>query len=73
MPKRVHILAELLSEASATPITQIEKTIRTEAKIPWCTAIKEITIDDMHEYCENLQKQGISSSVARNLMCLYNE
>jgi len=73
VPKRVYILAELLSEASKTPTVQLEEKIRNETKIPWCNVIKEITIDDMNDYCTNLQKYGVSSSVARNLMCLYHE
>lgn len=73
MTKKVHIVANLLSEASKTPFTQIEETIRNEANIPWCNEIKEVTIEDIDESYKNLKNHGISSSVARNLMDLYTE
>jgi hypothetical protein len=73
MTKKVHIVTELLPEASKTPFTQIEETIRNEAKIPWCNEIKEVTIEDIDESYKNLKNHGISSSVARNLMDLYTE
>ena len=73
MTKKVHIIAELLPETSKMPITQIEETIRTEAKIPCCTEIKEVTIEDIDESYKNLKKHGVSDNAARNLMDLYTQ
>jgi len=39
MAKKVNILFELSQETSSVPVTQIEETIRKEAKIPWCNEI----------------------------------
>ena len=73
MTKKVHIVAELLPEASKTPFTQIEETIRNETKIPWCNEIKEVTVEDIDESYTNLKNHDISNSVARNIMELYTE
>ena len=49
MNKKVHIIVELLPEVSKMPFSQIEETIRNEAKIPWCNEIEEVSIDDIDE------------------------
>lgn len=68
MPKKVQIRAELLLDSIDTPVYLIEQTIRNEAKIPWCTSIGEIVIDDINDYCESLEKKGVSSNVVKNLI-----
>lgn len=73
MVKKIHIIANLLPEASDALSDQIEKKIRNEAKIPCCTNIEEVTIEDTEETIINLTKQGVSSNVARNLVDLYTE
>ena len=73
MVKKIHIIANLLPEAFDASTYQIEKKIRTEAKIPCCTNIEEVTIEDTEETIMNLTKQGVSSNVARNLVDLYTE
>ena len=71
MTKKVHIIAELLPEASKTPITKIEEMVRNETKIPWCNEIKEVTIEDIDESYKNLKKHGVSGNIARKLIDLY--
>jgi hypothetical protein len=71
--KKVHIIANLLPEASDASTDQIEKKIWNEAKIPWCTNIEKVTIEDAEETIMNLRRQGVSSNVARNLVNLYTE
>ena len=73
MTKKVNILFELPQEISNVPVSQIEETIRNKAKIPWCNEIQEVTIEDIDESYKNLEKHGISGSVARNLMDLYTQ
>jgi len=73
MVKKIHIIANLLPEASNVPTDQIEKKIRNEAKIPCCTNIETVTIEDAEETIMNLTKQGVSNNVARNLVDLYTE
>jgi len=73
MAKKVHIIIDLLPEASAASASQIEEKIRTEAKIPLCKNIEEVSIEDADDSYTKLKKQGISSNVARNLVDLYSE
>ena len=73
MTKKVHIVISLLDGASEVSNDQIKEKIRNDARIPWCNAIEDVTIEDIEESYMNLKKQGISSNVARNLMDLYNE
>lgn len=73
MVKKIHIIANLLPEASEASTGQIEEKIRSEAKIPWCTNIEKVTIHDAEETIMNLTRQGVSSNVARNLVELYTE
>ena len=74
MPKKVHIVAELLLEGSEIPVKFIREKIRNETKIPWCNSIKEIVIDDLSDYCKSLQKKGVSIKVVENLIKhFYNE
>jgi hypothetical protein len=73
MAKKARITIKLLPEASEVSNTEIDKTIRNEAKIPWCKNIEEVSIDDNEESYRKLKKQGISSNVARNLVDLYTE
>jgi len=73
MSKKVHIIINLLPEASKASIIQIEEKIRNEAKIPWCNQIEEVSIEDVEESYMKLKKHGISSNVARNLVDLYTE
>ena len=73
MAKRVHIVISLLSAASKLSINQLKEEILNEAKIPWCNEIEDITLDDNEESYFDLKKQGISSTVAQNLMDLYTE
>lgn len=73
MVKKIHIIANLYPEASVISTDQIENKIRNEAKIPCCTNIEEVTIEDTEETIINLTKQGVSSNVARNLVDLYTE
>ena len=68
MPRKVRIVAELMLENSDIPINLIEEKIRNETKIPWCTSIDKIVIDDISDYCESLQKKGVSDHIIRNLM-----
>lgn len=68
MPRKVRIVAELMLENSDIPINLIEEKIRNETKIPWCTSIDKIVIDDINDYCESLQKKGVSDHIIRNLM-----
>jgi len=73
MTKKVHIIAELLPETSETSFNQIEETIRTEAKIPFCTEIKKVKIDDIDESYRSLKMHGVSGNVAKNIIDLYTE
>ena len=73
MAKKVHIIIDLLPEASEASPVQIEEKIRNEAKIPLCQSIKEVVIEDTKESYMKLTKQGVSSNVARNLLDLYTE
>lgn len=74
MVKTVHIVAELMLENSEMPINLIQERILNETKIPLCNSIKEITVDDMKDYCESLKKKGVSISVIDNLIQhFYNE
>jgi hypothetical protein len=73
MVKKVHIIINLLAEASKSSNIQIEEKIRNEAKIPWCKNIEQISVEDAEESYKKLKKQGISSNVARNLVDLYTE
>jgi len=73
MVKKVHIIINLLAEASKASTIQIEEKIRNEAKIPWCKNIEEVSIEDVEASYMKLKKHGISSNVARNLVDLYTE
>ena len=73
MPKKAHIIIDLLPEASKASANQIAERIRNEAKIPLCKQIEEVTIEDVEASYLNLKNQGISSNVARNLVELYTE
>ncbi|HDQ05176.1 MAG TPA: hypothetical protein ENN36_00440 [Candidatus Bathyarchaeota archaeon] len=73
MVKKVHIIINLLSEASKKSDSQIEEKIRNEAKIPLCSNIEDVSVEDTEESYNNLKKHGISSNVARNLLDLYTE
>jgi len=73
MVKKVHILINLLPEASNTSIIQIEEKIKNEAKIPWCKEIEKVTIEDIGSSYMNLKNHGISSKVLRNLVDLYTK
>jgi hypothetical protein len=73
MVKKIHIIVNLLPEASDASTGQIEEKIRNEAKIPWCKNIEEVSVEDAEETILNLKKQGVSSNVARNLVDLYTE
>ena len=73
MVKKIHIIVNLLPEASDASTCQIEEKIRNEAKIPWCKNIEEVSVEDAEETILNLKKQGVSSNVARNLVDLYTE
>ena len=68
MPKKVHIVTELLQECSEIPVNLIQEKIRNETKIPWCTSIKKIVIDDLNDYSKTLQNKGVSVNVAENLI-----
>ena len=73
MVKKVHIVINLLPEASTASTTQIEERIRNEAKIPWCKQIEEVSIENTEASYMKLKNHGISSNVARNLVDLYTE
>lgn len=73
MVKKVHIIIDLLSEASKTSNSQIEEKIRNDAKIPWCSNIEQVSVEDTEASYMKLKKHGISSKVARNLVDLYTE
>jgi hypothetical protein len=73
MVKKIHIIANLLPEVSDASTGQIEEKIRNEAKIPWCTNIENVSVEDAEETIMNLKKQGVSSNVAKNLVDLYTE
>lgn len=74
MVKTVHIVAELMLENSAIPVNLIKERIRSESKIPWCTSIKDIVVEDLKDYCDSLKKKGVSISVIENLIQhFYNE
>ena len=68
MRKKVHIVAELLLEGSENSLKFIQEKIRNETKIPWCDSIKEIVIEDLNDYCNFLQKRGLSINVVENLI-----
>jgi len=71
MPKKANIIIHLQPEASSAPIDEVKSRIKKESKIPFCTEIQAITVEDPNDSYENLKKQGISSNVARNLVDLY--
>jgi len=73
MVKKVHIIINLLPEASTTSNIHIEEKIRNEAKIPWCSNIEQVSVEDTEESYMKLKKHGISSKVARNVVDLYTE
>lgn len=73
MCKKVHITIKLLPEASEVSTMRIEERIRSEAKIPWCNAIEQVSVEDTENAYTELKKQGVSSNVARNLIDLYTE
>jgi hypothetical protein len=73
MVKKAHITINLLPEASKKSDSQIEEKIRNEAKIPLCSNIEKVSVEDTEESYNNLKKHGISSNVARNLVDLYTE
>jgi hypothetical protein len=73
MVKKAHITINLLPEASKKSDSQIEEKIRNEAKIPFCSNIEKVSVEDTEESYNNLKKHGISSNVARNLVDLYTE
>jgi hypothetical protein len=73
MVKKAHITINLLPEASDASVFQIEEKIRNEAAIPWCKNIETVSVEDNDESYRRLQKQGIPSNVARNLLDLYTE
>ena len=73
MVKKIHIIVNLLPEASGASTGQIQEKIRNEAKIPWCKNIEKVSVEDAEETILNLKKQGVSSNVAQNLVDLYTE
>jgi hypothetical protein len=73
MVKKVIIVINLLPEASKSSNNQIEEKIRNEAKIPLCSKIEQVSVEDTKESYMKLKKHGISSNVARNLVDLYTE
>ena len=73
MAKKAHITIKLLPEASKTSTTQIEETIKKDAKIPWCNEIEQVSIEDTEASYIKLKKQGISSNVARSIVDFYTE
>jgi hypothetical protein len=73
MVKKAHIVINLLPGVYNASIIQIEEKIKNEAKIPWCTEIEKVTIEDIDSSYMNLKNHGISSNVAKNLMDLYTE
>ena len=73
MVKKIHIIANLLPEASEASASQIKEKICNEAKIPLCKNIEEVSIEDAEETIMNLEKQGVPSTVAKNLVDLYTE
>lgn len=66
-------MAELSLVSSETSDDSIRQAIRNKAKIPWCTSIDEIVIEDMNDYCKLLQQKGVSTTVVRNLIHFYTE
>jgi hypothetical protein len=73
MVKKAHIVINLLPGVYNASIIQIEEKIKNDAKIPWCTEIEKVTIEDIDSSYMNLKNHGISSNVAKNLMDLYTE
>jgi hypothetical protein len=73
MVKKVHIIINLLPEASKASTIHIEEKIRNEAKIPWCMNIEEVSIEDVEASYMKLKNHGVSSNVARNIVELYTE
>ena len=73
IPKKARIKINLLAEASVLSAGQIKERIIEEAKIPWCKNIEEDAIEDVEPSYQKLKKQGISDSVARNIMDFYTE
>jgi hypothetical protein len=71
MVKKAHIVINLLPEASDASFIQIEEKIKSEAKIPLCKEIENVTIEDIESSYINLKNHGVSSNVAKNLMDLY--
>jgi hypothetical protein len=73
MTKKAHITVNLLPEASGASISQIEEEIKKDAKIPWCSEIEVVSVEDAEESYVELKKQGVSSNVARSVVDLYTE
>jgi hypothetical protein len=73
MVKKVHIIINLLPEASDVPSIQIEERIKNEAQIPLCKEIENVTVEDIDASYVTLQNHGVPSNVAKNLMDLYTE
>jgi hypothetical protein len=73
MPKKAFISIDLTPEAYAAPADQVVKTIKHEAKIPFCKQIEKVTLDDITDSYTNLKKHGISSNVAQNIIDLYTQ
>ena len=73
MHKKIHLTFSLLPETGDMSVVEIEEKIRNEAKIPWCNEIEQVSVEDSDESYTELKKQGVSSSVARNIVDLYTE
>ena len=73
MVKKAHIVINLLPEVSNASIIQIAEKIKNEAKIPWCTEIEKVLVEDIDASYVNLKNHGVSSNVAKNIMDLYTE
>ena len=73
MCKKVHIIVNLLAEASNSSVIQIRERIMKETKIPWCKNIEQVSIEDIEESYRKLKKQGLSKNVAQNIMDFYTK
>ena len=73
MVKRAHIVINLLPEASDASSIQIEELIKKGAKIPLCSEIENVSVEDIEKSYMNLKNHGISSSVVKNIIDLYIE
>lgn len=73
MVKKANIVIILLPEASNASPIRIEERIKNEAKIPFCKEIEEVSVEDTEASVKNLQKHGVPSNVAKNLLDLYTE